>query len=191
MDERPVSRAPGDSEVGAFSAEEPWTVEPDKLVWKQGLDALRKATHAEVPGMAHPTADPARRPGSQLSERSSARRSVLWWITDRRKGPARIARRAVEKAARRVRGARTDIHQSSGRSSRPARACFLPSSCPSSCSAGTRCLPSRSRRSAASSKKTSEDRSPSSSALSTRYRSRPPRSPRCMRPRCAQVSRWW
>jgi ubiquinone biosynthesis protein len=85
VDERPVRRAPGDSEVGVFSAEEPWTVELDKLVWKEGLDAVRRATHAEVPRMLTrrriPPVGRVLTVGVRLGTAIGA-----WWLTDRRKG---------------------------------------------------------------------------------------------------------
>ena len=46
MFESPVSGAPGDFSIGAFSPEEPWTVDPDHLTWQRDLDALRSRTRA-------------------------------------------------------------------------------------------------------------------------------------------------
>ncbi len=85
MDERPVRRAPGDSQVGVFSAEEPWTVEPDKLVWRRGLDAVREATRAEVPRMlTRRRVPPVGRVLTVGARLGSA--ICVWWLSDRRKG---------------------------------------------------------------------------------------------------------
>jgi len=85
VDERPVKRAPGDSEVGVFSAEEPWTVELDKLVWKQGLDAVREATRAEVPRMLTRRRVPP--VGRVLTVGTRLGSAICgWWLSDKRKG---------------------------------------------------------------------------------------------------------
>ena len=44
----PVVPAP-DLDLGAFTPSGPWVVEPDRLVWKRGLDRVRARTRAEVP----------------------------------------------------------------------------------------------------------------------------------------------
>ena len=40
-----------DLAVGAFTDHGPWVVEPDRLVWRRGIDNLRARTRAEVPAL--------------------------------------------------------------------------------------------------------------------------------------------
>jgi len=40
---------PEDLRIGAFSAEAPWLVEPERMPWRAGVDALRAGTAAQVP----------------------------------------------------------------------------------------------------------------------------------------------
>jgi ubiquinone biosynthesis protein len=44
-----VPSKPGDLAWGAFSDEAPWEIEPERLAWRGGLDAVRRRTAAEVP----------------------------------------------------------------------------------------------------------------------------------------------
>jgi len=45
----PASQSAPDLELGAFTEQGPWVVDPDHLVWKRGLDRVRARTRAEVP----------------------------------------------------------------------------------------------------------------------------------------------
>src|ERR1700733_4991439 len=45
-----TTQAPiGDLNIGAFSANGPWTVDPDQMSWRTGIDALRSRVAAEAP----------------------------------------------------------------------------------------------------------------------------------------------
>jgi ubiquinone biosynthesis protein len=84
----PVSTGPGDSSVGAFSPEEPWTVVPERLTWNRGLDAVRSATAASVPRLL------ARRrlpPGTRVLRVGASLGAAIaaWALTDRRHGAPR------------------------------------------------------------------------------------------------------
>ena len=45
---------PPDLAWGAFSDDPPWTLDPDGLSWRAGIDELRAATRAEVPRLLRP-----------------------------------------------------------------------------------------------------------------------------------------
>jgi ubiquinone biosynthesis protein len=45
----PPIDAPADLASGAFSDDPPWLVDPDRLAWRSGTGALRRATAAQVP----------------------------------------------------------------------------------------------------------------------------------------------
>jgi ubiquinone biosynthesis protein len=83
-----VSGAPGDFSVGAFSPEEPWTVDPDHLTWRHDLDSLRRDTRASVPRLLSrrrlPPAGRVLAVGSRLGWAIGA-----WWLIERRRGTAR------------------------------------------------------------------------------------------------------
>lgn len=50
--------APEDLEWGAFSDEPPWVVDPDRLVWREGLDGLRVRATAGARALARRRAVP-------------------------------------------------------------------------------------------------------------------------------------
>jgi ubiquinone biosynthesis protein len=45
------SVSPADLQVGAFSSNPPWLVDPAQMEWRTGIDALRAATAAQVPDL--------------------------------------------------------------------------------------------------------------------------------------------
>jgi ubiquinone biosynthesis protein len=79
---------PGDSSIGAFSPEEPWTVDPSSLSWRRDLGFLRSAVRAEVPELL----SRSRVPPLGRFLRVTARLGTAvggWWLSDRRKGTVR------------------------------------------------------------------------------------------------------
>jgi ubiquinone biosynthesis protein len=85
MQKGPGNAAPGDSSIGAFSPEEPWTVDLAQISWRRDLGLLREATRAEVPRMLKrrfpPPASRVVTVGFRLGEAIGA-----WWLTDKRRG---------------------------------------------------------------------------------------------------------
>jgi ubiquinone biosynthesis protein len=84
----------------AFTDEGPWVVEPDQLVWKRGLDVVRRRTRAAVPGLLARRRVP---PLGRLARVVGALAFALggWWWRERgtsrsRRGLARRLRRAFE-----------------------------------------------------------------------------------------------
>jgi ubiquinone biosynthesis protein len=76
---------PVDLGFGAFTATPPWIVDPDHLAWRDGIEALRKQTNAQVPVLLRRRRIP---PGWRV-----VRTGVLlgwaiggWWIVERRRG---------------------------------------------------------------------------------------------------------
>ena len=43
-----------DLELGAFTRDAPWVIDPERLVWKRGLDRVRARTRADVPRLLAP-----------------------------------------------------------------------------------------------------------------------------------------
>ena len=52
-----------DLALGAFTSQGPWVVDPDAMPWRRGIDELRAAAHATVPGLV----DRRRVPGWHLA----------------------------------------------------------------------------------------------------------------------------
>jgi ubiquinone biosynthesis protein len=80
-----------DLALGAFSDDGPWEVELDRLTWLPGLDYVRAAVRAEVPGLVRPRKVP---PGGRLA--ATARHLgvglAVWAAGKRRRGgPESIA----------------------------------------------------------------------------------------------------
>lgn len=46
-----MQQADCDLELGVFSADGPWILDPERITWCEGVDALRSRTAAEVPGL--------------------------------------------------------------------------------------------------------------------------------------------
>ncbi|HEY7135793.1 MAG TPA: AarF/UbiB family protein [Acidimicrobiia bacterium] len=49
-----IDARPADLDLGAFSDDPPWIVEPDHLQWRHDLDRVRARVRAEVPELLHP-----------------------------------------------------------------------------------------------------------------------------------------
>src|SRR5205085_12045012 len=74
-----------DLDIGAFSANGPWEVDPDKLEWRRGLDRVRAATAASVPQLTRRRRLP---PGMRVLRVGALLGRALggWYLTDKRKG---------------------------------------------------------------------------------------------------------
>ncbi len=79
----PVPTVPDDLAVGAFSAQGPWLVEPDKLQWREGASERRRATQAQVPGLLRRRGLP---PGGRVLTVAWELVGALsgWYLFDRR-----------------------------------------------------------------------------------------------------------
>ncbi|HWE54326.1 MAG TPA: AarF/UbiB family protein [Acidimicrobiales bacterium] len=74
---------PADLDVGAFSGEPPWIIEPDALTWRHGAGRRRQATQAQVPDLLrHRRLPPGRR---VVGVATRLGRALLgWYLIDRR-----------------------------------------------------------------------------------------------------------
>jgi ubiquinone biosynthesis protein len=74
-----------DLDVGAFSDDPPWEVDPDALKWRAGIDPLRRRTRAEVPALVRRRRIP---PGGRVVRTGVLIGGALggWYLLDRRKG---------------------------------------------------------------------------------------------------------
>lgn len=81
----PVNPRPADLDRFAFSATAPWVVDPDRLVWKQGLADVRTRTQSEIPTLLDTHRLP---PLARLSETlyHIGRALAGWQWNERRKG---------------------------------------------------------------------------------------------------------
>lgn len=49
---------PADLEIGSFTTDAPWIVDPERLSWKRGTGVLRAATRRAVPALTTPSRVP-------------------------------------------------------------------------------------------------------------------------------------
>jgi ubiquinone biosynthesis protein len=86
----PPANVPADWQVGSFSRDAPWVVDPARLAWLPGTDELRQRRHQQMPRLLrHRRIPPARRvlgTGVRLGVALG-----LWRLIDRRRG--RVASR--------------------------------------------------------------------------------------------------
>jgi ubiquinone biosynthesis protein len=74
-----------DIEFGSFTDDGPWVLDPDSLVWRQGLAKIRAAVHAELPSLVRARRlPPGTRVGTTIRHLGGA--MVLWYIKERRRG---------------------------------------------------------------------------------------------------------
>ena len=76
---------PADARYGAFSDAGPWLIEPEKLLWRKGIDELRAASQASVPELVRPRRLP---PFVRFFEAAALIGGALagWAVRDRRRG---------------------------------------------------------------------------------------------------------
>ena len=81
----PVAPRPADLEVGAFSDNPPWLVDPQDLPWRTGLSLVRERTRADAPLLSvAPRLPPLRRIVKVLRVIGPA--VALWYLKERRQG---------------------------------------------------------------------------------------------------------
>jgi ubiquinone biosynthesis protein len=91
-------RAGDDRGFGSFSDEPPWTIDPDRLAWRRGLDAVRRRTAAEGPDLIRTRRlPPARRLAGTARRVGGA--FAAWWLRERRAGGS-AARAALSRRLR-------------------------------------------------------------------------------------------
>ena len=75
--------SPADLSVGAFSADPPWLIQPDSLVWRRGAADRRRATQAQVPHLLRRRRLP---PGGRVVRVAAELGRALagWYVFDRR-----------------------------------------------------------------------------------------------------------
>ncbi len=93
--------ASGDLDIGVFTDDGPWVVEPDKMPWRVDVPGLRRATHRRLPSLITPSGrPPGRRALTVVRHIGGA--LAMWTLTGRRKGgpdsKADLSRRLREAA---------------------------------------------------------------------------------------------
>ncbi|HEY1832072.1 MAG TPA: AarF/UbiB family protein [Acidimicrobiales bacterium] len=80
-----------DVEFGSFTDVGPWVLEPDTLVWRQGLAAIRADVHASLPRLTRVRKlPPGQRIGTTIRHLGGA--MLLWFIKEKRKDtPEKLA----------------------------------------------------------------------------------------------------
>lgn len=89
-----------DLELGSFTEDGPWLVEPDAMTWRVGLDVIRTATRRSVPDLIRPRRTVPIRRLTKVTFRLS-RALVPWALGARRKAARRAARCCHAASARR------------------------------------------------------------------------------------------
>ncbi len=81
-----------DQDIGSFTSNGPWVVVPDELRWRQGLAAVRRTTHEEVPRLIRHRRLP---PGARVVYVARLLGSALlaWYALERRRAPGTPASR--------------------------------------------------------------------------------------------------
>ena len=88
-----------DLDIGSFSDDPPWLVEPGGQVWRRGLDGVREATRAAVPALTRRRLIP---PGARVVV-TGARLGVAlggWYLRERRTGDPATSRAGLSKRLR-------------------------------------------------------------------------------------------
>jgi ubiquinone biosynthesis protein len=88
-----------DLALGAFSDHGPWTIDPDALVWRRGLDRVRAATAAEVPELTRRRRLP---PGGRVLSVGWRLGKAMagWYVRERRSGVQSTSRAGVSRRLR-------------------------------------------------------------------------------------------
>jgi ubiquinone biosynthesis protein len=89
-----------DLELGSFTDDGPWVVEPGSMSWRSAVPSIRWAVARQLPELTRPRLVPGRRVGTVVARVGAA--VVAWFLVDRRHGPdesrAGISRRLREAA---------------------------------------------------------------------------------------------
>ena len=93
-----------DLELGSFTEDGPWLVEPDTMTWRVGLDVIRTATRRSVPELIRPRKTVPIRRLTKVTVRL-VRALAPWALGARRKGGSE----SREVLSRRLREAVTDL----------------------------------------------------------------------------------
>lgn len=90
-----------DLDIGSFSDDPPWIVEPGDLVWRRGLDRVREATRADVPNLIRRRLVP---PGARVVLTGAHLAVALgsWYAVERRSGDASTSRAGLSRRLRRA-----------------------------------------------------------------------------------------
>ncbi len=85
-----------DLDIGAFTAQGPWTVDPDAMVWRRGLDRIRKDTAAEVPKLTRRRKLP---PGGRVVTVGWRLGKAMagWYVSERRSGDQSTSRAGLSR----------------------------------------------------------------------------------------------
>jgi len=98
--ERAPSPAGGPVRLGAFTEDGPWELDPEKLVWRQGLDAVRRRAHERVPGLVRTRRlPPAHRLAGTAAVLGAA---VAPWALGERRAERSTSRRGLSRRLRRA-----------------------------------------------------------------------------------------
>jgi ubiquinone biosynthesis protein len=91
--------AMSDLAIGAFTDRGPWEVDPDAMVWRRGLDRVRKATAAEVPNLTRRRRLP---PGARVLTVGARLSRALggWALVERRTGDQSRSRAGLSRRLR-------------------------------------------------------------------------------------------
>ncbi|MGO9583022.1 MAG: ABC1 kinase family protein [Acidimicrobiales bacterium] len=83
-----ASSRPPDCDFAGFSDDPPWLIDPAELHWRDGIEAIRARTHAEVPSLVRRRYVP---PAHRMVKVGWAllRAVGAWYIVDRGRGQAR------------------------------------------------------------------------------------------------------
>jgi len=81
----PAVSDPPDLAIGAFSADGPWLVDPERCSWRPGIDRLRARTRAEVPRLMRRRRTP---PGRRVVRVGAVLGDAIarWYVGARRRG---------------------------------------------------------------------------------------------------------
>ena len=85
-----------DLDLGAFTDHGPWVVDPNAMVWRRGLDRIRKATAAEVPNLTRRRKLPPGRRVLTVGWRLGTA-LALWYVKERRSGDQSASRAGVSR----------------------------------------------------------------------------------------------
>lgn len=94
MLDRATNPAPSDLAFGSFSDEAPWLIDPDRAIWRRGLNAERRRVRLLTPELTRPRRLP---PGLRVARVAGQLgwAVVMWALTERRQERGLIRRRGA------------------------------------------------------------------------------------------------